>query len=427
MPESSFMTPAQADELLNYTIQTNEGRQDPYPVYSQLRESPGRWRSEAGAIVLTSYKDCLEVLRHPKLGRAEADMDLPLSIAGNERRVAEDTSTMLLLNPPDHTRIRSLVSRAFTPRRVEELRPTIENLLLPVLDRFVDQGGGDVMADLAVPYPVAVISELLGVPKEGNEHILPLVRSLTALIDPASTPELTAQGEAAGIEIAMYFLELVEEKRANPDDLLLSALIQVEEAGDKLSIDELITNTVLLYAAGFETTSNLIGNGLLLLLNNPEQVERLRSEPALLAPAILEMLRADSPVQMNVRVALEPVELFGEVHPRGGSFIVLQSCGNRDSAVYPQGEKFDIARFVSPEAPQPLSFGWGGHHCLGAHLARAEGEIVFRSLFERFSEMTLDPATLPAGVPTFRPSFTLRGLESLPIQVKESPSRGAST
>ena len=158
------MTPAQADELLNYTIQTNEGRQDPYPVYSQLRESPGRWRSEAGAIVLTSYKDCLEVLRHPKLGRAEADMDLPLSIAGNERRVAEDTSTMLLLNPPDHTRIRSLVSRAFTPRRVEELRPTIENLLLPVLDRFVDQGGGDVMADLAVPYPVAVISELLGVP-----------------------------------------------------------------------------------------------------------------------------------------------------------------------------------------------------------------------------------------------------------------------
>lgn len=426
MPKSPSLTPAQADELLEYTIQTNEGRQDPYPAYSQLRDSPGRWRSEAGSTVLTSYNDCLEVLRHPKLGRAEADMDLPLSIAGNERRVSEEKTTMLLINPPDHTRIRSLVSRAFTPRRVEELRSTIEDLLLPVLDRFVEQGGGDVMADLAVPYPVAVISELLGVPKEGNEHILPLVRSLTALIDPASTPELTAQGEAAGLEIALYFMELVEQKRANPDDRLLSALIQVEEAGDKLSIEELITNTVLLYAAGFETTSNLIGNGLLLLLNNPDQMQRLREEPDLMAPAILEMLRADSPVQMNVRVALETVELFGESHTRGSSFVVLQSCGNRDSSVYPLAESFDVARFTQPEAPQPLSFGWGAHHCLGAHLARAEGEIVFRSLLERFSAMELDSTSMLTAEPVFRPSFTLRGLESLPIQVKESPSPGAT-
>jgi len=419
------MTPAEADALLTYTIQTDEGRQNPYPAYNQLRSSPTRWRSNTGSTILTGYNDCLEVLRHPKLGRAEADMDLPLSIAGNERRVSDDTSTMLLINPPDHTRIRSLVSRAFTPRRVDELRPTIENLLLPVLDRFVDQGGGDVMADLAVPYPVAVISELLGVPQEGNEHILPLVRALTALIDPASSPEATAKGEAAGMEIAVYFLGLVEEKRAHPDDRLLSALIQVEEAGDKLSIEELITNIVLLYAAGFETTSNLIGNGLLLLLNNPDQMQRLRAEPQLMGPAILEMLRADSPVQMNVRVALEPVELFGELHPRGASFVVLQSCGNHDSSVYPLGEKFDLARFTNSEAPQPLSFGWGAHHCLGAHLARAEGEIVFRSLLERFENMSIDTSAQGSDLPIFRPSFTLRGLESLLIQVNESPSRGA--
>ena len=419
------MTPAEADALLTYTIQTDEGRQNPYPAYNQLRSSPTRWRSNTGSTILTGYNDCLEVLRHPKLGRAEADMDLPLSIAGNERRVSDDTSTMLLINPPDHTRIRSMVSRAFTPRRVDELRPTIENLLLPVLDRFVDQGGGDVMADLAVPYPVAVISELLGVPQEGNEHILPLVRALTALIDPASSPEATAEGEAAGMEIAVYFLGLVEEKRAHPDDRLLSALIQVEEAGDKLSIEELITNIVLLYAAGFETTSNLIGNGLLLLLNNPDQMQRPRAEPQLMGPAILEMLRADSPVQMNVRVALEPVELFGELHPRGASFVVLQSCGNHDSSVYPLGEKFDLARFTNSEAPQPLSFGWGAHHCLGAHLARAEGEIVFRSLLERFENMSIDTSAQGSDLPIFRPSFTLRGLESLLIQVNESPSRGA--
>lgn len=425
MSENPAMTPAEADALLTYTIQTDEGRQNPYPAYNQLRSSPTRWRSNTGSTILTGYNDCLEVLRHPKLGRAEADMDLPLSIAGNERRVSDDTSTMLLINPPDHTRIRSLVSRAFTPRRVDELRPTIENLLLPVLDRFVDQGGGDVMADLAVPYPVAVISELLGVPQEGNEHILPLVRALTALIDPASSPEATAEGEAAGMEIAVYFLGLVEEKRAHPDDRLLSALIQVEEAGDKLSIEELITNIVLLYAAGFETTSNLIGNGLLLLLNNPDQMQRLRAEPQLMGPAILEMLRADSPVQMNVRVALEPVELFGELHPRGASFVVLQSCGNHDSSVYPLGEKFDLARFTNSEAPQPLSFGWGAHHCLGAHLARAEGEIVFRSLLERFENMSIDTSAQGSDLPIFRPSFTLRGLESLLIQVNESPSRGA--
>ena len=416
-PNDLIPTDAAADELLVSTILTDAGRQDPYVAYARLRDGVSRWRSDTGSIVLTGYDDCLEALRHPKLGRAEADMDLPASIAGNDRRVSENASTMLLINPPDHTRIRGLVSRAFTPRRVEELRGTIDDLLRPVLDRFAQQGGGDVMADLAVPYPVAVISELLGVPKDGNEHIRPLVRASTALIDPASSPEMTAAGEAAIMQLAAYFFELVEEKRRAPDDRLLSALIQVEEAGDRLSIEELIANTILLYAAGFETTSNLIGNGLRLLLGHPEQMDRLRAEPTLMGPAVMEMLRADSPVQMNVRVALETVELFGETHHRGASFIVLQGSGNHDSAVYPDGERFDVARFAAGDAPQPLSFGWGAHHCLGAHLARAEGEIVFRALLDRFSQIELDGSALPDGVPVFRPSFTLRGLESLPVFV----------
>jgi len=410
-------TDTAADELLASTILTDEGRQDPYPAYAQLRETVGRWRTGTGSVVLTRYDECLEVLRHPKLGRAEADMDLPLTIAGNDRRVSDNTSTMLLLNPPDHTRIRGLVSRAFTPRRVEELRGTITDLLGPVLDRFAAHGGGDVMAELAVPYPVAVISELLGVPKEGNEHIRPLVRASTALIDPASDAATTAAGEAAVMELAGYFAELVEVKRATPDDRLLSALIQVEEAGDRLSMEELIANTILLYAAGFETTSNLIGNGLRLLLQHPEQLDRLRAEPSLQGPAILEMLRADSPVQMNVRVALEGVDLFGEHHPRGASFIVLQGSGNHDEAVYPDGEQLDVARYAAGEAPQPLSFGWGAHHCLGAHLARAEGEIVFAALLERFRTIELDDRALATGTTVFRPSFTLRGLESLPVRV----------
>ena len=416
-PDDAAPTDRAADELLSSTILTDAGRQDPYVAYAQLRDGVARWRTDTGSVVLTRYDDCLEALRHPKLGRAEADMELPVSIAGNDRRVTENASTMLLINPPDHTRIRSLVSRAFTPRRVEELRNTIDDLLQPVLDRFAEHGGGDVMDDLAVPYPVAVISELLGVPKDGNEHIRPLVRAATALIDPASSPETTAAGEAAIMQLGLYFFELAEEKRRAPDDRLLSALIQVEEAGDRLSMEELIANTILLYAAGFETTSNLIGNGLRLLMRHPDEMDRLRSRPTLIGSAIMEMLRADSPVQMNVRVALETVELFGETHRRGASFIVLQGSANHDSAVYPDGERFDVARFATGDAPQPLSFGWGAHHCLGAHLARAEGEIVFRALLDRFARIELDTATLPDGVPVFRPSFTLRGLESLPVRV----------
>jgi cytochrome P450 len=406
-----------ADALLAATILTDEGRQDPYPAYAELRRAPGRWRASTGSVVLTRYQESLEALRHPRLGRAEADMDLPPSIGATQRQVSDRTATMLLLNPPDHTRIRGLVSRAFTPRRVDELRPTIAALLDPVLDEFALHGGGDVMADLAVPYPVAVISELLGVPRDGNEHIRPLVRAGTALIDSASTPEVMAAGEAAVGQLAAYFYELIEEKRRHPDDRLLSALIQVEEAGDRLSMEELIANTILLYAAGFETTSNLIGNGLRLLLEHPEQMRRLRAAPELIGPAMLEILRADSPVQMNVRVALDTVELFGESHPRGSSFVILQGSANHDDEVYPDGEGFDVARFAGGDAPQPLSFGWGAHHCLGAHLARAEGEIVFGALLDRFERIELDVDALATGVTVYRPSFTLRGLESLPVRV----------
>ncbi len=406
-----------ADRLLRSIVTTDEGRQDPYPAYARLRADAPRWRTAAGSIVLTRYDDCMEVLRHPRLGRAEPDMEIPSTFGQRAERRRENTSTMLLLNPPDHTRLRGLVSRAFTPRRVEEGRPGFEALLEPVLERFAATGGGDIMAELAVPFPVAVISELLGVPRDGNDHILPHVRAATALIDAAADEAGITAGELGVIELAGYFVELVEEKRSHPDGRLLSALIEVEEDGDRLSPEELIANTILLYAAGFETTSNLIGNGLRLLLEHPEQMSALRADPGLLGPAILEMLRHDSPVQLNMRMVLEPVELFGETHPRGQAFVVLQGCGNHDELVYEQPERFDVTRFAGSDAAQPLSFGWGAHHCLGAHLARAEGEIVFRSLLERFDDLQLDTRALGGARPHYRPSFTLRGLDALPVQV----------
>jgi cytochrome P450 len=411
------LTPAEADGLLASTILTDEGRQDPYTAYARLRSGTGRWVSTFGAVGLSRYHDCLEVLRHPKLGRPEPDMDLPLGIGGRERRRAADNEiTMLFLNPPDHTRIRGLVSRAFTPRRVEALRPKIAELLDPVMDRLAERGGGDVMSELAIPFPVAVISELLGVPREGNEHIRPLVHDVTAFIDAAASDEQLERAVHSGLLLVEYFTGLIAEKRARPDDRLLSALIEVEEAGDRLSPDELLANTLLLYAAGFETTSNLIGNGLWLFLQHPDEWERLRTDRTLLGAAMWEILRADSPVQLNNRVVLEEVELFGERYPRGTSFIVLQGAGNHDEDVYPDPGRFDIGRFARPDVPPPLSFGWGAHHCLGAHLARAEGEIAFGALVDRFARLELDTDALGADRPRFRPSFTLRGLDSLPVR-----------
>ena len=413
------LAPSEADGLLLGAIMTDEGRQDPYGAYARLRSGSPRWRNGFGFTVLTTYQDCVEALRNPRLGRPEPDMELDGSIVGGPgRRRPEDGDevAMLFLNPPDHTRIRGLVARAFTPRRVEELRPRIEALLAPVLDQFADQGGGDVVTDLAVPFPVAVISELLGVPREGNEFLEPLIHAGTRLIDAALTEDERVVGQAAVAEVAAYFVELAAEKRRRPDDRLFSALIEVEAEGDRLSEAELIGNTILLYAAGFETTSNLIGNGLRALLTAPDEMTRLRDDRSLLPSAVVEMLRFDSPVQLNVRAVLEPVDLFGTRWERGDLFVVLQGSGNRDGAVYDDPDRFDVGRFTV-DAPTPLSFGWGAHHCLGAHLARAEGEIVFAALVDRFGAIDLDTTALGATAPRYRPSFTLRGLESLPVRV----------
>ena len=411
------LDPVDADLLLVSTVLTDDGRQDPYPNYARLRTESPRWTTQFAGVALATYADCLDALRNPRLGRPESDMDVPLGLSGRPRRSADDDQrTMLLLNPPDHTRIRSLVSRAFTPRRVEELRPEINDLLGPILDRFAEQGGGDVMAELAIPFPVAVISELLGVPRDGNEHIRPLVRDVTSFIDAAATEEAIERATISGAALVEYFTELIDEKRSHPDDRLLSALIEVEEAGDRLAPAELLANTLLLYAAGFETTSNLIGNGLLALLRNPEQLARLSDDRSLLPSAMWEVLRYDSPVQLNARTALGDVELFGRTWKRGDTFVVLQGSANRDADVYAEPEQFDVGRFVG-EIPPPLSFGWGAHHCLGAHLARAEGEIVFGALLDRFDSITLDRDALDGDEPHYRPSFTLRGLDTLPVLV----------
>ncbi|MFN8049914.1 MAG: cytochrome P450 [Acidimicrobiales bacterium] len=410
--EAVTLPPEEADALLLSVIMDDEGRQDPVPVYRRLLAESPHWRSGFGMTVLAGYQDGLEYLRNPRWGRGEPDMDLPPTLSGNPRRAETDTVTMLFLNPPDHTRIRGLVSRAFTPRMVEGLRPRIAELLAPILDGVADAGQAEIMSELAVPFPVAVISELLGVPQDPTGNFVRLVRDMTSFIDAAADEAAIARAEASSLELVGFFVELIEEKRAAPDGKLLSALIEVEEAGDRLSPEELIANTMLMYAAGFETTSNLIGNGLLALLRAPDQMARLRHDRSLMPSAIWEILRFDSPVQLNVRVALSDDLLFGEHVGRGTQVMILQGAANHDPSVYDRPELFDVARFATDGAPAPLSFGWGAHHCLGAHLARAEGEIIFGAILDRFASIDLVGAA-----PRYRPSFTLRGLDQMTLAV----------
>lgn len=409
------LTPAEADDLLTAVILDAGVRQDPLPVFRRLHAELPTWESRYGMTVAVRYHDGLEVLRNPRWGRSESDMELPARIGGHGARDREPgRRSMLLMNPPDHTRVRSLVARAFTPRMVEGLRPRIGEIVEPMLERLADEPDGiDVMTALAVPFPVAVISALLGVPldKGADPAFVQQIHHLTRFIDTGASERDLAAGEAAALEVGAYFVDLIERKRAEPDDALLSALIEVEEQGDRLSHEELVVNAILMYAAGFETTANLIGNGLWALVRHPDQLEAVRSERSLVPSMIWEVLRWDSPVQINSRFALEPVELHGRTVPRGHNVMVLQGAGNHDPLVYDDPDRFDVRRFTRPDTPQPLSFGWGAHHCLGAHLARAEGEIVFDRLLDRF-----DTIELAGAEPVYRQHATLRGLESLRLR-----------
>lgn len=420
--ESAKLTAAEADALLMATMLTPEGRQDPYPNYRALSDGIGSYTSAIGAEVFTGYDDCQALLRNPAWGRDEPDMERPPNSPRSNRQRSmdpdEEIDTMLFLNPPKHTRLRGLVSRAFTPRRVDGLRDSIETLLAPRLDELAEAGEADLIEVLAVPFPVAVISALLGVPQDLDGEIRTHVRASTALVDIAASEEDSAAAMVAVAALDEIFTELLADKRNNPGDDLLTGLLEVEADGDRLSERELLANALLMYAAGFETTSNLIGNGLWMLLRHPEQFERVRRNPSLVPSLVQEILRFDSPVQLNGRTALSTTDLFGQEVDRGAQTVTLLGAANRDPAKYDDPDTCNVARFVAdgpdvvgPPAPPPLSFGWGVHHCLGAHLALAEGEIVFSRLLERFGSIEL-----AGDAPRYRDSFTLRGLESLNIR-----------
>jgi cytochrome P450 len=329
--------------------------------------------------------------------------------SGERRRIFEEgQGNMLLADPPDHTRLRQLVSRAFTPRQVDRLRPAVHELVEQLLATMQDTGESDFMSEFALPLPMSVIGELVGVPTTDRGELQPAVRAVAKGIEPILTDEEVTEALAAMELLGGYFEELLNERRRQPQDDLLSGLAQSKEKDDRLTDEEICSTAILLFAAGFETTTNLLGNGLLALLECPEQLARWRGDPELAGRAVEELLRWDSPVQMNIRTALEPADLHGETLEPGEKIVVLQGSANRDPLRFADPEHLDLGR----EDNIPLSFGWGIHHCIGAALARMEAEIAFNGLLARFPTIeSMDDN------PQWRQSFTLRGLLSLPIRV----------
>ena len=370
---------------------------NPYRQYRRLREKAPVHQSPIGPWSLLGYEECARLIRDP-------------SLSVEDRNATVGPRDILNMDPPDHTRIRRLLSKAFTPRRIEELVDTTQSLVDTMLDEIEDRGRLDVIPDLAFPLPFAVISRMLGMPEDDSESVRDWSHTLVQVLEPMLAPEELAKVMIAGENLRGRVTEVIEEKRKKPADDLLSALIAVEEQGDRLSEEELLDQVMLLYIAGHETTVNLIGNGMLALLRNPEQLNKLVKTPQLIDNGIDELLRFDSPVQFTRRVALADIEIDGNSVAAGSMIFAMLGSANHDPEHFgPNADELDLARL---EAPHHLSFGGGIHHCLGAVLARMEGRIGIGSLVQRFPNMELtdEPAK-------WNQRLVLRGLDSLPVSI----------
>lgn len=388
-------------------------RSDPYPTYKRLRAEHPAYPLPGGRWVISRHADCVSLLRDPRASSDARNSSAYQRALADGRVDMEDdmlgkTPPFLVLDPPDHTRLRGLVSKAFTPKRVEEHRPRIQRLVDDLIDPIAHRGSFDVIEDFAYPLPVTVICELLGVPAEDHETVKGWSRELARGLDPPETltREDIARRRAAGNAFAEYFRALAAQRRKWPKDDLVSALIEAEQAGDKLTADELVSTCIFLLATGQETTVNLIGNGVLALLRHPEQLTLLAERPSLAPSAVEEVLRYDAPVQFAFRTAIADIDVAGETISKGDQIIVLLGSANRDPAQFSKPDRFDITRADS----RHLAFGFGAHFCLGAPLARAEAQIAFAALIRRFPTLELRTDT-----PQYRPHIVNRGLQSLPV------------
>lgn len=393
-----------------------EHRPNPYPLYRRLREEAPVYQSPRGPWLLTRYADCVALMRDERFGHGTRQRLLDKS---KWRKPAEGRALpFILLDPPEHTRQRVLASRAFTPRSVQRQIPMIEQLVNEMLDAVIDAGEVDLVEAFAYPLPATVISGLLGVPAADRE----LVRDWSSLIARGVDPDYQysadqkRERDEALASFDSYFAQLAAEKRRNPADDLLTDLIAVrddsaagEDGAGRLSEAELLSICTMIYVAGHETTTDLLANGTLALLKNPDEFRRLRSDPGLVETAVEEFLRYDPPTQLTRRTALEDAKLDGHLISRGDQVIIVRGAANRDPSVFPDPDRLDLGR--SPN--KHIAFDGGIHFCLGAALARLEGRIAFAALANRTRDIELATDEL-----SYRPNVTIRGLSALPVHLR---------
>ncbi|HEV8624492.1 MAG TPA: cytochrome P450 [Acidimicrobiia bacterium] len=397
-----------ADDLIHQLMATPEGHVDPYPLYRRLRAAAPVHRSGLdGNWYVTGFDACREILGDPRIGKNNQFVVPRHGVDPERIRLAQRRRrpSMLTANPPEHTRLRGSAKGAFIPPAMSALQPRVEAIIDERLDRLAAMGEADVMAELAFPMPVTVVGEMVGVPEEDRAWFRPLMRTLVSSDSFKRSPEELAEVERAGDELNAYFEDLIVRRRKEPTDDLLSYFISQADDG-LLDEDELFSTVTLLFFAGFLTTTNLIGNGLVALFDHPTEQARLWEHPELAASAVEEIVRFDSPVQFVHRNVLEGMELDGQHLAAGDVVLTLLAAANRDPARFADPDRFDVGR---PDNLH-LAFAWGLHFCLGARLARMEGQLVFAGLVKRFATVE------PIGVPVRNPGLAIRGLDSLPVR-----------
>lgn len=396
---------------------TSEFRANPYPIYQQMRDSGKVLRFDERVPFIVGHWDvCEGLMKDPRFGRGKMDDMTPEEREAymnlwteNIRPLVEiQADWMLFRDPPNHTRLRGLVNKAFTPRIINNLDHHIRDVADNLLDSIQAQGTMDIMADYAMPLPVVVIATMLGIPPEDRHIFVQWSQDMFVINDLVNlTMANFERAGKAAIMMSDYFEHLIAKKRATPADDLLSNLIAVEEVGDKLSHNELIATSILLLTAGYETTLNLLGNGMLALLQHPEQLALLKAQPNLMRSAVEELLRYDGPVHITSRTAREDVTLHGTEIKRGQIVALILASANRDPARFNNPDTLDITR----DEGSPLSFGHGIHYCLGAPLARMETAIAFETLFRRLPNIALIDET-----PDWSSKVAFHGLNTLHVK-----------
>ncbi len=388
--------------------------EDPYPQYTALREGDPVHVTPFGVVIVSRYDDVLALLRDPALSvedthaRATELTELRSEIFGDQMEARR--LSMLDVDPPDHTRLRRLVSRAFTPRSIADLRPRIEQLVDAKLDTAEADGGFEAIGGLAFPLPFEVISEMLGMPETDRDRVRDLSGLIVRSLEPVVDPEVLRSIAEAAAEMTALIEEIIAWKRDRPSDDLLTLLIDAEEQGDRLRDEELVAQVSLLFIAGHETTVNLIGNGLLALSRHPDQRQLLREDPGMIENAVEEMLRFDSPVQMSRRITIDATDIAGSVVEAGSFVLAGLGAANRDPSKFgADADDFDIGR---DDAREHVAFGGGTHFCLGASLARLEAQVAIGRLVERFGSVEL------VGEPTYNGRINLRGLDRMPLTLR---------